>query len=397
MSEEGSFAHLTLTKRMPAMVQRVIHENDFPLAVVENLEKLLQELPSGIVRSLKDDQGPDLTAWDQYLVPFAGKRWLDIPWFFAETYFFRRVLEATHYFLPGSSYGVDPYGVQKRRGLETARDSIQAMSKRLNNWVEAHHGDGTSDPTSLIALLYFDLWGNRADLSLWPVDAGEPSHSSQEQNEQAHVLVDDASVVAERIASFHGVRIDFVVDNVGLELVSDLCLADFLLASQAAGTVHLHLKPYPTFVSDATIKDVHTTLDVLAADSDGEVRSLALRLQHYIAADRLYLRDNLFWTSPLACWEMPEPLWQDLAQSSLIFIKGDANYRRCLGDRHWPFTTSFADIMCYSPAPSVALRTLKSEIIAGLQPNQVEALPHRRPAVVDKWAVGCCTVCCSIA
>ena len=92
MSEEGSFAHLTLTQRMPDIVRRVIDENDFPSSIVENLERLIQELPNGIVRLLQDDQAPDFTAWNRYLEPYVGTRWLDIPWFFAEAYFYRRIL-----------------------------------------------------------------------------------------------------------------------------------------------------------------------------------------------------------------------------------------------------------------------------------------------------------------
>jgi hypothetical protein len=134
------------------------------------------------------------------------------------------------------------------------------------------------------------------------------------------------------------------------------------------------LKPHPTFVSDATIQDVRDTLEVLAADSDTEVRSLAHRLQNYIAEGRLLYREDPFWTLPLVFWEMPEALRSELAQSSLIFIKGDANYRRCLGDRKWSYTTPFEDIVCYFPAPFVALRTLKSEVAAGLQLEQIETL-----------------------
>lgn len=392
MSEEGSFAHMTLMKRIPAIARRVIAENDFSPAIVENLETLIGELPYGQVRQLKDDGGPDLTEWVGYLQPVVGMRWIDIPWFFAEAYFFRRIVEATHYFLPGSSQGVDPYGLQKRMGLETAMDSIQAISTRVNAWIDAQlHGDGTKDPTSLIALLYFDLWGNRADLSLWPINnPGEANHNNREfEEEQAHILVDDTSIIADRVASFDGVRIDFIVDNAGFELVGDLCLADFLLATNAAAMVCLHLKPYPTFVSDATIEDVRSTLEVLAAIGDTSVSLLAGRLQNYIAAGRLCLRDDLFWTSPLAFWEMPEPLRQELAQASLIFIKGDANYRRCLGDRHWPFTTHAADIVSYFPAPFAALRTLKSEIVAGLQPTQAEKLSQEDPQWLTngQWGV----------
>ncbi|MFB8788086.1 MAG: ARMT1-like domain-containing protein, partial [Potamolinea sp.] len=125
MSLSGSFAHMTLTQRMPAIVERVIAENNFSSAIVENLETLIQELPNGIVRQLTDEAAPDFSAWMKYLEPFLGKRWIEIPWFFAEAYFYRRILEATHYFLPGLSQGVDPFALQKRLGLETAIDSIQ--------------------------------------------------------------------------------------------------------------------------------------------------------------------------------------------------------------------------------------------------------------------------------
>jgi uncharacterized protein with ATP-grasp and redox domains len=390
MSEAGSFAHLTLTKRMPAIVQRVIDENDFPPSIVENLETLIQELPYGIVRVL-NDEGPDVPTWSKYLKPFLGKRWIEIPWLFAEVYFYRRIVEATHYFLPGSFQSVDPYEYQKSRGLETAMDSIQELSARVNAWSDTQpHRDSTVDRTSLIALLYFALWGNRADLSLWPINAEESEESRQEIHlEQTHILVDDTSLIADRVANFDGVRIDFIVDNAGFELVCDLCLADFLLASNAAGIVYLHLKSHPTFVSDATIRDVHDTLEVLATDEDGEVQSLAHRLQDHIAQGRLLCRENLFWTAPLVFWEMPEELRTELAQSRLILSKGDANYRRCLGDRKWPFTTSFQDIVCYFPAPFVALRTLKSELAAGLQSDQVETLNHEDPQWLTngQWGV----------
>jgi uncharacterized protein with ATP-grasp and redox domains len=269
-------------------------------------------------------------------------------------------------------------------------DSIRELGARVNSWSNTSlHGD-SSDRTNLIALLYFALWGNRADLSLWPINEEESEETRQEIHlEQTHILVDDTSRLAERITSFDKVRIDIIADNAGFELVCDLCLADFLLASQAAGIIHLHLKPHPTFVSDATIKDVHDTLEVLAADGDQEVQSLAYRLQNYITEGRLLCRDDYFWTAPLVFWEMPEELRSELAQSSLIFIKGDANYRRCLGDRKWSYTTPFEDIVCYFPAPIAALRTLKSEVAAGLQLEQIETLNQEDPQWLTngQWGV----------
>lgn len=368
MSEANPFAYFTLTKRMPAIVQRVISENDFRAEIVHKLEILIQELPEKTV-SLVTDEGQDVADWNRYLQPFIGKRWIDIPWFFAEAYFYRRILEATHYFLPGKSLGVDPYAIQKRRGLETAISSIRELSTQVNDW----------NNTSLIALLYFALWGNRADMSLFPINTENYNNHQEIHLEKSHILVDDTPQLAEKISNFNKVRIDLIIDNAGFELFGDLCLADFLLTSQAAEIIYLHLKAYPTFVSDATIQDVHDTLSILATDDDQQVQLLAQRLQDYIIQGCLICRDDYFWTSPLMFWEMPEALRKELAQSSLILIKGDANYRRCLGDLQWSFTIPFEDIVGYFPAPIAVLRTLKSEIAVGLQLEQVERLNQENP------------------
>jgi hypothetical protein len=63
----------------------------------------------------------------------------------------------------------------------------------------------------------------------------------------------------------------------------------------------------------------------------------------------------------------------------LVISKGDAHYRRLLGDRHWPYETSFEDILAYYPAPLVALRTLKSELVAGLAPGQTAWVASQDP------------------
>jgi hypothetical protein len=55
-------------------------------------------------------------------------------------------------------------------------------------------------------------------------------------------------------------------------------------------------------------------------------------------------------------------------------------YRRLLGDAHWPPTTSFAQSTGYFPAPLVALRTLKAEIIVGLRSGEAERLQTEDPA-----------------
>ncbi len=370
-SEVGTFTEYTVTQRMPAIARRVIAENNFPENINACLKQLASELPSEPLTPLLHDTGGDFSAWVKYLEPFKGQRWIDVPWFLAETYFYRLILEITNYFRKSELQGVDPFQLQKDKGLETSLDSINSLCIQLNQWLADAEKEQKLNQTALIALLYFALWGNRVDLSLWSALESDERSRFDIQTQQAHIIVDDAAKVTELLAS-KGKRIDFVIDNAGFELVCDLCLVDFLLGSGIANQVKLHLKPHPTFVSDAMIKDVLDTIEFLAAANHEDVRLFANRLQENIASERLVLCEDYFWTSPLAFWEIPDFLKSDLSAANLIVIKGDANYRRLLGDRHWDFTTNFADIVSYFPAPIVALRTLKSEVVAGLKPEVIE-------------------------
>ena len=384
-SEFGSFTQYTVAVRMPAIARRVVDENNFPPATETRLEALIAELPQGFIRPLTDTDAPDAADWQRYVAPYEGQNWLQVPWFFSETYFYRRILEATGYFEPGPGRGVDPFAYQKAEGLNQSWARIRQLSGRVN---EALADKGWNDQV-FAELLAVDLWGNQADLSVWPADQeDQPSHLDAEA-QQAHLLVNDTAAVfdyltASRMAE---TRVDFIIDNAGFELIGDFCLADYLLSSEAATTIHFHLKTHPTFVSDAMVKDVDETIAALLLD--GEAAALGQRLRRHVDSDRLQLRQHPFWTSPLPLWQMPDDLYEELGRPALVINKGDANYRRALADSHWAHTTPFAAIVAYFPAPILFLRTLKSEIMAGLQPGRPEALIRRDPDWLTngKWGV----------
>ncbi|MGB3511512.1 MAG: damage-control phosphatase ARMT1 family protein [Microcoleaceae cyanobacterium] len=386
-SEENTFAHYTLTCRLPSVIERVIKENDFPPTIVQELENLIEDLFEGWVRPLVDDPGPDVAVWESYLKPFEGKSWFEVPFYVAEAYFFRRLLEATDYFVPSLWQGIDPFGYQKRLSLEKSMDAIRGISERINA-LNTNQSQQQWHQICLTALLQTALWGNRADLSLWPVDAGDGTTQDLQQ-QQTHILVDDTDHLFQYLSNIQGQRIDLIIDNAGFELVCDLFLIDFLLKTNTANVVYLHLKAHPTFVSDAMSQDVFYTLEMLANDFSENIRMLAGRLLEYIDTKRLICREDFFWNAPLAFWEMPESLREELAKASLILIKGDANYRRILGDRHWLFTTPLSDIGNYFPTPFVALRTLKSEVATGLEPDQIEILNEQDPLWLTngQWGV----------
>ena len=119
--------------------------------------------------------------------------------------------------------------------------------------------------------------------------------------------------------------------------------------------------------------DVDETLAALLADTLGS------RLSGHLAAGRLVLRDHPFWTTCLMFRQMPPDLVDDLTQSDLVIIKGDVNYRRLLDDRHWPPEASPESIVTYFPSALLVLRTLKGEIVVGLQPGQADELAAQDP------------------
>ena len=383
-SETGTFTHYSIAVRLPDIGQRILAENNFRSHIVAELKDLIEGIPNAPIRPLTDLYAPDASAWRDYCLPYLEQSWLQAPWFFVETYFYRRVMEATQYFEEGAAtQAVDPFAYQKQQGLTTTVSAIRNLCGTVNRWLE----QPKANEAALTYLLHADLWGNQADLSLWPADQDEQPDSTDAHDE--FLLVDDTTAVTNRLLSSQNTRIDLIADNAGFELAADLCLIDYLLRSDTAVTAHLHLKAHPIFVSDALIKDVDDTIKFLANDQNEDTRVVGESLREMVENGRLRLQTHLFWTSPLPMWEMPNELKTQLARSSLVISKGDANYRRILGDRHWLFTTPFANIVSYFPAPLLALRTLKSEIIVNLAHGQAKTLTSQDPDWLTngKWGV----------
>lgn len=383
--EPGSWAERTIKIRFGETVKRTIAENDFPIEVIKKLELLIAEMPHRPIRHLDDPGGPDLEAWQSYISKFDGQDWLQPPWFFTEHYFYRRIIEAVEYFKRGQ----DPFEPQKEAGLTLSSEMLIELMTRLQEWEDVHK------PAAEIlrSLLYVDLWGNQADYSLWPADdkdENKPDHADVSQATE-FLLVDDSSKVVEYLLEPDNriSRIDFLIDNAGMELLSDLVFADYLLTSQIADEVHFHLKAHPTFVSDALPIDVEESIAFMGAIESDVGKALGNRMNNYLDSQKLRLQTDFFWNSPLDGWQMPEALRDDLAKAALVFSKGDAQYRRLLGDRHWPTTSLFSDVVSYFPAPIVALRTLKSELVCGLQPGQAEQVAKNDPdwLINGRWGL----------
>ncbi|GIL63632.1 hypothetical protein Vafri_17671 [Volvox africanus] len=298
---------------------------------------------------------------------------------------------------------------------------------------------------AVLAGLSMALWGNKVDLSLLvnaaaldaqALAAPPPSASldrvdgtaataaaAVEAQSLSRVIVDDSTAVWAAIEGLHagriadggecrtnsgsggagddgdsggggggggegGVRIDIILDNSGLELFADLCLADLLMSAGVADHVVLHGKPIPWFVSDTLSSDLEALLESCAAAEppSGQVsvaawdpvRRAAARWRAHLAAGRWRWEAHPFWCTPAPfCWmaATAPDLYYSLKKSSLVIFKGDLNYRKLTHDCRWPHTTSFNEaLQGFHPAPLVALRTLKADVVVGLAEGQSEQL-----------------------
>lgn len=371
---DGSFTYHTISRRLPGLARQVLADHPWPAEIVARLDELGNSMPNGRLRPLEDPGAPDEDAWHDWMRPYLGQTWLEAPWFVIETFFFRAILAATGFFRPGPGQGVDPYRQQKEAGLQQAAAGLPVLLRQMVDWQADAE---TALQQQLTSLFLRALWSNQSDLSMWPAGSRGPTASGN-RTLTDHLVRDQTAQVAAWLLRHRPLRrADFILDNGGLELAHDLVLADFLLSHQLAEQVILHCKSYPTYVSDVTSTDLQTTLSYFRVAPDHGLAALADRLSTQMAEGKLLSQAHPFWVSPLSGWEMPDALFGDLERSDLIINKGDANYRRWLGDRHWAPEAPLAGILSYRPAPWLALRVLKAELIAGLQPGVAEAVAQQ--------------------
>ena len=184
--EPNSFAYNTMIVRIPRILRDVISANSFSDDIRLNLEELYVELTTGAVPGLLED-APDRAYWDNSARPYLGHSWLDVPWFWAEAYFYRRILESTCYFQPGPTHNYDPFTPIKQEEWLTAPKALDALLANLPKDREE----------AFERLLHASLWGNRIDLSL-PI-AAHLGSTRAKGTERENLLVDDTQGVWEHI------------------------------------------------------------------------------------------------------------------------------------------------------------------------------------------------------
>ncbi|WP_377271391.1 damage-control phosphatase ARMT1 family protein [Peterkaempfera sp. SMS 1(5)a] len=357
-SEPGSFSRGVFTERHPQLIEQLHKALPYGPEQHRALDTLLSESIHGVIQPLAE-AAHDRDQWDIWGQDHYGTPWLEAPFLWAESYFYRRILQAVGYFPQGPWQGIDPFRPLKSAELGTPETGEELSALDL---LATRPADEQAR-----ALLQGSLWGNRADLGFRMTSAatGDAGDSS--------LIADDSGLLWSLLPAGGDADLCLVADNAGRELLADLALVDHLLRHRHARRVVLQLKPYPYYVSDATTADLIDCLHHLLR-SQGAAAGIGERLWTAMGEGRLTVRTHPFSCAPLPYSDMPDDLRQEFARATLTVMKGDLNYRRLVGDRMWPPTTPFADRTAYLPGPVAALRTLKSDVIVGLDQHTETAL-----------------------
>lgn len=364
-SDPASFAWSVIHRRHPLLIERAGGAHPYGPAQLAALKALAGEMTDGVVRSLDPDTH-DGAAWAHWSDGRVGRRWDEVPFLWSESYFYRRLLDAVDVFSPGPWFWVDPFAHQK--DAELADPALEAELAALEQLADLDAQKRRN------ALLLSALWGNRADL-------GFAAHASRPELALSQSLVvDDSARLWSTVAD--GGTVCVVADNAGRELLADLMLIDELLSAGWAREVAIHVKPTPYYVSDATTGDVAACLRRLAS-AGGYAAAAARRLHEAFGDGRVRLRTSWFYVAPLEFDAMPADLAAEFGRATLTLMKGDLNYRRVFGDRHWTPTTDPSLAGSYFPGPFAVLRTLKSEVVVGVPEHDLARLDNEHP----EWRV----------
>lgn len=410
------FVHNTFKVRIPKIITSVLVRSEWSDDVKDALcyfrDNLVWSGDDTTIEILDDSSAsvkPHNNSWNSELKNRieSGKTTIgQVDTFFLENYIYRKILNILGYFQEGSRNHLrDPFLPHKADAMSASamtnffkvesvfqKFSIDKKKKKKND------GEYALSADTLTAIVKLMLWGNRADLSL---SAGKvhnttfPSTSSS----AAHMptkfltLADDTEKLLERINEYHNVAI--VLDNCGLELATDLVFAEILLSSGSVKSVTLFAKADPVFVSDALRSDVlrHIAWVQSRLGSDCRIaehaRLIVENLGNLECAPnaRLKIVAERFFNSGVSFTSKRGQQFIECSKLNgfdLVVFKGDANYRRLLGERRWDASTSFDKIIkSFLPRTNVlALRTIKYPICAGVTADKVLLA---KKIFADKW------------
>ncbi|KAL5510965.1 hypothetical protein ACEPAG_3684 [Sanghuangporus baumii] len=384
-------------------------------AIIEKVSKLKYEMARDrALQPLGDDGEADVDTYNLELAKLGEQSkntWFTAPWLYAECYLYR-LLRSWFAITTYWKY-YDPFLSGKEDSFKASSAAIYKLAATMHEFEETR-SELKKDPSKLDVLfnemIQMCLWGNATDLSLLTNLTHEDILKLQsvgkeaQEERKAFILRDDEKIAFEYLTTLKDSRVDFILDNAGFELFTDLVFADFLVTyTPHTSRVVFHPKSIPWFVSDVTPPDFRSIFESLrsesfflhdapSADARAQLSHLLTRWEQYVEKGVFALSVPLetklgeknemydFWTAPDPYWDMSEKapkLFESLKQSELAIFKAR--------DVKWPASTPVAEAIgpLAGAFPILSLRTSKADVVVGVNQDKADALD----ASGEKWRI----------
>ncbi|QRW26269.1 hypothetical protein RhiXN_11930 [Rhizoctonia solani] len=362
--DKDSFAYATVVKRWPVIITNIIDTvyravdaegNSSPekvaegKALISQLSKLKYDMSHDRpLAEIPEDGGLNSKVYNdrlQDLEKSGNNTWMKIPWLFGD------IFRATKHW---SKF--DPFFQQKE---DTFRESGAAVHRGINGLWPLFHvfnrleelaqvmvdiegrrkefeqgGDGWEDKLAIVfaemlpdelqsfANAFASLGGNATDLSMLPsMDPADVALLQAVGEDKAHLILrNDAGALWNHVRSLRDARLDFVLDNAGFELFTDLVFADFLITFTPYASKAVP-KPIPWFVSDVTPRDWDAIFRALKDPDFFTMLDPSMAhpnaLKKMVERWEAYTQTGLFALAPeetYAFWAAPGGYWESLPE-----------------------------------------------------------------------------------
>ncbi|MES1911289.1 MAG: hypothetical protein MHM6MM_003742 [Cercozoa sp. M6MM] len=355
-SGENEFANVTMRVRIPNNVRMCANGMQRPYR--DAILSLAQEIERN--EMLPPPALDDSNNWrKEFELRGQGKRWQSMEWMFAECYAYRLILERAKY----HKHGIDPSAHVKREALMHASTlhlltSVTLAISTLKDEALEHK----DERLALKLALHASLWGNKADLCFL---------SEQERPAfEGDLVCDHTDAVIDYLHNKTGTVV-FICDNAGAEFMCDMVLACVLLRTGCTRVI-MCLKEEPTFISDTTKQDADLVVS--------KCRDWAPAFFPNELLEKIEFQSDLFWDSPQFFDCIPSHIVQSWQGAHTIISKGDLNYRKWMRDSTEYDASTPLELVAQtqalavlSPMQLVLLRTLKSDVLAGISQEVIDS------------------------
>lgn len=310
-------------------------------------------------------------------------------WLYAECYCYRRIKSI--FAETKTLKDFDYFENSKKLELKNSMVNIANVIKSVNEF------NATAPSREQVGvffrkLLKINLWGNRNDLSVTLGKEIEQVNSdpiADVETFNQELLVDQTQDIWNCLSVEKSDKtIDIINDNSGYELLCDFVLSDFIIHHKLAKKIRFRVKAIPWFISDVLPSDFNYTISELKSQKQSLLCDAGTRWENYLSSGEFELIEpaDHFFTSPFEFYKMEKvspDLYRSIAEAHLAIFKGDLNYRKLLADINWDPTTDFrTSLSGFEPTNLCALRTVKADLISGLQPGVAEELDEKEG---KKW------------